>query len=190
MEKNMSPQESLLLIQGMISRTKNNLSENRFYFLFWGWVTFAALLLQFVLKVLVGYAHHYMVWLLMIPAAIITIMYSSRKEDKRSVVTYVGASMAYLWTGIGISFFILSLIISYTTGWLHAFPFFILFYGLGTFVSGRILQFSPLVIGGILNWILAIACLFATYDFQLLITAAAILSSYIIPGHLLTTENK
>lgn len=36
MEENFSPQESLQLIQSMISKTKTNISENRFYFLFWG----------------------------------------------------------------------------------------------------------------------------------------------------------
>ena len=94
--------------------------------------------------------------------------------------------MSYLWTGVGISFFILSIIVSNTEqGWAMSYPFFIMFYGLGTFVSGKILQFRPLVIGGIFNWALAIACIFVPFDYQLLVAAAAILTSYIIPGYLL-----
>ena len=71
---------------------------------------------------------------------------------------------------------------------MNAYPFFILFYGLGTFVSGRVLKFRPLVIGGIFNWALAIISVYVHFDYQLLIAAAAILTSYIIPGYLLRSK--
>ncbi len=189
MEDNFSPQDSLQLIHSMISKTKANLRENRIYFLLWGWVSFIAIISQFILKVVLHYEHHYLVWLATIPAVIITIVYSMRTQKSHAVKTYVGESMSNLWTGIGISFFILSLIISSSKGgWNNAWPFFILFYGLGTFISGRILQFSPLVIGGIFNWALAIASIYVDFDYQLLLAAAAILTSYIIPGYLLGTN--
>ena len=152
-------------------------------------MTFLAILAQFILKVVFLYEYHFVVWIIVIPTAIATMIYSSRRKKTVSYKTYVGESMSSLWTGIGISFFILSIIISNSIGWLHAYPFFILFYGLGTFISGRILKFTPLVIGGIFNWVLAIACVFFEYDYQLLFAAAAIFTSYVIPGHLLSKEN-
>ena len=186
-----SPQESLQLIQQMISKTKANLGENSFYFLFWGWLTFAAILIQFFLKVVLQYRHHYFVWLATIPAVIITVIYSSRRRKRRRTKTYVGESMSVVWTGIGISFFVFSFIITNTEGgWINAWPSFISLYGLGTFVSGRILQFTPLVAGGILNWVLAIASIYVHFDYQLLLAAAAILTSYIIPGHLLQSNTR
>ena len=185
MEDNFSPQESLQLIESMIKKVRSDISHNRFYFLFWGWFTFLAILGQFFLKVVIGYAHHYLVWLALIPAVVITIVRSNR-DSRKSVSTYVGDSMKYLWLGIGISFFVLSFIITKSAGgWYIAYPFFILFYGLGTFVSGMFLKFRPLVIGGIFNWMLACVCVFLPYDYQLLIAAIAILTSYIIPGHIL-----
>ena len=88
--------------------------------------------------------------------------------------------MKHLWMGIGISFFVLSLVITNTPGgWLIAYPFFILFYGLGTFISGMFLKFRPLVIG-----------VFLPYDYQILIAAIAILTSYIIPGHIIQSNRK
>jgi hypothetical protein len=75
-------------------------------------------------------------------------------------------------------------------GWANAWPFFILMYGLGTFVSGMILKFRPLVIGGVISWVLSLVSVFVAFDYQLLLAAAAILSSYIIPGHLLRSNNK
>jgi apolipoprotein N-acyltransferase len=116
---------------------------------------------------------------------IITII-KSNKQSSSSYSTYVGDSMKYLWIGIGISFFVLSIIISQTPGsWYIAYPFFIMFYGLGTFVSGMFLKFKPLIIGGIFNWVLACVCVLLPYDYQLLMAAAAILTSYIIPGHII-----
>jgi len=191
MEGNFSPQESLLLIQSMIDKTKNNIGKNRFYFLLWGWYTFIAILAQFILKVAFHYERHYLVWLGVIPAVVVTIIHATKQNRHRGVRTYIGDSMASLWTGVGISFFVLSVIISGTRqGWLFSYPFFILLYGLGTFISGRILKFNPLVIGGIINWILACIAGYLHYDYQMLLAAIAILSSYIIPGHLLATKQK
>ncbi|HEY0732963.1 MAG TPA: hypothetical protein VGD33_11130 [Chitinophagaceae bacterium] len=188
MEDKFSPQESLLLIQSMIERTKTNISENRFYFLVWGWLTFSAILLQFFLKVVMDYKHHYIVWLLMIIGIVLTI-WKSRQEDKeQGYRTYVGDSMGYLWLGIGISFFVLSIIITFSIGWFKAWPFFILFYGMGTFISGKLIQFTPSIVGGIICWILAPIAIFVHYDYQLLIAAAAILCSYIIPGYMIKPE--
>ncbi|MDQ3682285.1 MAG: hypothetical protein M3352_04325 [Bacteroidota bacterium] len=189
MEEKFSPQESLQLIQSMIEKTKENISENRFFFLLWGWITFIAVLTQFILKVVVDYKHHYIVWLSVIPAAIITIV-KGNKMKARSYRTYVGESMGFLWMGIGISFFILSIIISTSIGWMKAWPFFILFYGLGTFISGKFIQFKPLVFGGVFCWIIACITVFVPYDYQLLLAALAILCSYIIPGYLIKSEKQ
>jgi len=191
MERNFSPQESLLLIQSMIDKTKSNIGKNRFYFLLWGWYTFLAIIIQFILKVVFGYERHYLVWLGVIPTLIVTIIHTVKQNKHKAVRTYIGESMASLWTGVGISFFVLSVIISGTKeGWLFSYPFFILLYGLGTFISGRILKFNPLIIGGIINWILACIAVYLHYDYQMLLAATAILTSYIIPGHLLATKKK
>lgn len=93
MEENFSPQQSLQLIQSMIDKTRVSISENRFYFLFWGWLVFLAILTQFLLKVVFHSEHHYLVWLLTIPAVIITVVYSARRHKKRTARTYIGESM-------------------------------------------------------------------------------------------------
>jgi hypothetical protein len=190
MEENFSPQQSLQLIESMIKKVRSDIGDNRFYFLMWGWFTFLAILLQFFLKVVMDYRHHYLVWVISIPLLIITIIKSNREDQTAGHRTYVGESMGYLWMGIGISFFVMSIIISTTVGWVNAWPFFILFYGMGTFISGMLLKFRPLVIGGIFNWVLACICPLLPYDYQLLMAAAAILTSYIIPGHIIQPAKK
>lgn len=192
MEENFSPQQSLQLIQSMIDKTKANISYNRIYFLLWGWLTFIGITGQFLLKVVFHYRHHYLVWLLTLVGVVFSLLYTARRHRGAGAKTYIGEAMGYLWSGMAVSFFVLSFIITFLrvekSGRLYCYPFFILLYGLGTFVSGKILQFRPLVVGGVFNWLLACAAVFFPFDYQLLFAAAAILTSYIIPGHLLQPQ--
>lgn len=188
-EKQLSPEQSLALITEMISKTRQHLSDNSIYFLVWGWLTFIAFIAQFVLKHIIKYEKHYLVWLVVIIGIIFSI-FQGRKENKQPYAsTYIDDSMKFVWAGMAVSFFVLSLIFS-KMGWgFSVYPFFMLLYGLGTFVSGKILRFRPLEIGGILAWVLAYGATYFSYDYQMLFGAAAILISYIIPAHLMRNRS-
>ena len=189
-DEKFSPEQSLLLIQSMISKTKQNMSDNSIYFLIWGWLTFVAFIGQFMLKHILQYEKHYMVWLVVIIGIIFSIYQGKKNEKKVRAKSWVDENMSHLWLGMGISFFVLSMIIT-RMGWgTEMYPFFIMMYGLGTFVSGSFLQFRPLIIGGIIAWVLAIGSTWVNYDYQMLFAAAAILFSYIIPAYMLRRKNK
>ena len=189
-EENFSPEQSLQLIRSMIDKTKQDMSDNSIYFLVWGWITFIACTAQFVLKHIYAYEKHYQVWWLIIVGVVFSVYKGITDDKKQKVRTYIGDSMSYLWIGMGIAFFVLSMILS-KVGWGSVvFPFFMLLYGLGTFVSGNFIRFRPLIIGGIIAWGLAIGSTFAEEDYQILFAAAAILFSYIIPAYLLRHKIK
>ena len=189
-EEKFSPEQSLQFIQSMISKTKQDMSDNSIYFLVWGWLTFIACTGQFILKHIFQYEKHYVVWTVIIIGILFSI-YQGRKEDRKiKVKTYIGDSIKHLWAGMAISFFVLGMILT-RLGWdTVIFPFFIMLYGLGTFVSGSIIRFKPLIIGGILAWGLAIGATWVNYDYQMLFGAAAILVSYIIPAYMLRNKSK
>jgi hypothetical protein len=188
-EQNFSPEESLQVIQNMIDKTRQDISLQSPFFLLWGWCTFAGCIGQFLLKVYFHYEHHYFVWFITIPCTIVWIYLARRNRRRLKAKTYVNVSMAYLWTGIGISIFVLSLLFI-VVGYQYCFPFFMLFYGLGTFVSGKILQFTPFVVGGMISWGLAAISIWFSFDYQTLFAAASILFSYIIPGYLIARTPK
>ncbi|HMU45497.1 MAG TPA: hypothetical protein PKC72_03965 [Chitinophagaceae bacterium] len=189
-EERFSPEQSLQLIQSMISKTKDEIVDNGIYFLVWGWLTFIACTGQFILKHIFNYDRHYQVWWLLIVGVVFSIYHSIKAEKKRRVRTYIGESMKFLWIGMGIAYFVLSMILS-KIGWGSAvFPFFIMLYGLGTFVSGSIIRFKPLIVGGLTASGLAIVSTFVEYDFQILFGSAAILISYIIPAYMMRYRNK
>ena len=185
--QNFSPQESLQLIQNMIEKTRADMGDNTGQFLLWGWLTFIACTAQFIL-LKAGYENHSLVWLIMFPGVIISIYMGIKDSKKHKATTYIGESMKFLWTGMGISFFVLAMILS-SFGWKdNVFPFFMLLYGLGTFVSGKFLQFKPLVWGGLGAWTLAIVSVYFSYEYQILFGAGAILVSYLIPAYMLRSK--
>ena len=54
-----------------------------------------------------------------------------------------------------------------------------------TVISGSILRFWPLIVGGVTCWVLSILSPFVAYEYQLLLLAAAVVAGWIIPGYLL-----
>lgn len=189
-EEKFSPEQSLRLIESMILKTRKNMSDNSIYFLVWGWLAFIACTLQFILKHVYAYEKHYLVWLLTLVGIGFSIYQGSKTKRTKKVTSYVDDSMRHLWGGMGIAFFVLAMILT-RMGWdMPVFPFFIMLYGLGTFVSGRIIQFTPLTVGGLVAFALAVGSTFASYDYQMLFGAAAILASYIIPAHLLRAQQQ
>jgi hypothetical protein len=54
-----------------------------------------------------------------------------------------------------------------------------------TVLSGVILQFRPLIVGGACCWLLSVGATFIPYDYQLLMLAAAMIVAWIIPGYLM-----
>ena len=187
----LSPEERLALIKTMINKTKDSVADGSFYFLLWVWLVFGCCLSAFILKVFMQFPYHYMVWCLMPVGGIVSWIYGANQSKTLRVKSFVDEALDYLWIALGLAFFVL-IIINMINGqsWQTAFTYYILLYAIGTFVSGSLLRFKPLVIGGLINFVLAAVCSKLSYDYQLLIGALAILISYIIPGHLLRIKYK
>ncbi len=185
-EKELNINESLSIINSMINRAQNNLSDNSFYFIFWGWLVFSSALIHYCLLQL-EVEKAYCVWLLMPLGGIVSFIYGARKKKKEKVKTYLGTYMTYLWGSLGISL-LLVLFMMEKIGVTPVYSFLLIIYGIGTFVSGGMLRFKPLINGGLICFLLSVVSVFVDFDIQLLLIAAAILVSYIIPGHLLKAK--
>jgi hypothetical protein len=182
--RDITPEESLKLITSMIETTKHTISDTSHFYLLWGWAVIIGCLLQYYLKVIINYPHHYVAWLITIVAAVVHIFFMIRFGKKEVVRTFISEANDYLWTSLAMSFMVLMFVFA-KFGWQYSFPIYIMLYGIGTYVSGRLLKFNPFIIGGICCFIIAAFTAYLKYDLQILITAFAILISYVIPGHLL-----
>jgi hypothetical protein len=109
-------------------------------------------------------------------------MGSGRKKKQR-VKSYIDDLMKYVLISFLVSLF--TVLFFMNTLGISTYPLVMLIYGIWLFISGGALKFRPLIIGGIVNWLLGITAFFFAFEIQLLILALAVLLGYIIPGHLL-----
>jgi hypothetical protein len=165
-EKELSPSESLALIQSMINNTKGEVAHDSFHFLLWGWLVFGCCLLEFFLKIVVHSTYHYAVWWLMPVGGVVSGIYGARQARKMRVRTFVDESLKYLWLAVACSYVVLVFVNGMGIGntWETAFTYYILLYAIGTFVSGGLLRFRPLLIGGLINFGLAIVSSRFSFD--------------------------
>jgi hypothetical protein len=187
-EKTMRSEDSLMLIQKMITTAKENIEDDSFYFLLWGWLVFVSCIFHFVLmKMETGLDG--LPWLILMPAGgIITMIYSARQKKKQRVQSYINDLMKYVLISFLVS--LMTVLFFQTKLGLATYPMVMLIYGTWLFISGGALKFKPLIYGGIINWAIAIPSLFFSFEQQLILLAVAVLLGYIIPGHLLRNKYK
>lgn len=185
-----SPQQSLQLIEGMINKAKNRFSENGFLYLLWGWVILISAISHFVLLQIKIMAHPEIVWFSCIATVIFQVIYLTRSRKKSNVKTYSEEIIDYVWISFGACMFVLSFILGKSNNWINMYPIIIMLYGIPTFLSGVIMRFTPLKVGGICCGILAMASSYIHNEYILLLLAAAVIVAWIIPGYILKSRFK
>lgn len=188
-DKELSHEDSLKLIQGMMDVARNKINETGFHFLLWGFLVIAACLANYFLLLSgVGVQAH-LVWpamtLIGVPVAFLYEYKKRKTERSRSKFDRI---YAMVWLGFGITLFF-SIYISVSKG-VNPIPFILVLVGLATFISGIIYRFTPLIIGACIFWISAVICVQISDLNQLLVDAAAIALGYLIPGLILWRKAK
>ncbi len=184
-QENFSPKDSLQLIDSMINQAKNRFSENGFLYLLWGWLILFCSIGHFVLIKLKWFTHPEIIWASCWVAVIFQIIYLVKVNKKETVKTYSDTIINYIWVSFGICMFVLNFILSRLDAWDRLSSFYLLLYAVPTFLSGITMQFKPLIIGGIVCWLLAILSVFLSPLYGLLLLGAAVAAAWIIPGYLL-----
>jgi hypothetical protein len=188
-----SPEQSLQLISRMINRAKDRFSENGHLYLLWGWAVLICSIAQYILMNIVKWEQHSMVWISMWLVFIYQMIYISRQKKKEKVRTYTDEIISVVW----ITFIVLMALFGFLFGRIlgeeyYRFinPGFLAIYGMPTVLSGAILRFRPLIIGGIACWALALISAFTPYEYHLLLLGVAVIVAWIIPGYLLRSKYK
>ncbi len=192
-EEQFSPQQSLVVIQRMIETAKNQFSENGHLYLLWGWVVFICSVAQFLMLSVFHYKYHYMVWMLTWLAFIYQMIYLVKEKRREKVKTYTDSIIGFVWIAFVILMLLFGILFGLELGnnyYKMMSPGFLALYGMPTFLSGIILKFRPLIIGGIGCWLLSIGTLDTPYDYQLLFLSVAMIIAWIIPGYLLRAKYK
>lgn len=182
----LSPQQSLDLIQAMINEAKGNVRDNSFYYLFWGWILTGAHIGSFVLSRL-EYEYPFVVWLVVLPAWVVSFVYGSRQTKKQNrTTTHLEKVNLSLWISFGALAIVIPLFGAFINYQINS--LILLVGSMTTFTSGVILKYRPLMAGGIVFFIGGLLCFFVSNEVQSLISAMVIALGYLVPGYLLKSQ--
>jgi len=198
-KNSLTPEESFDIITKAISNFKINYKESAKVFLLWGWILTLACFSNFIiLKILQSKeAHELMVgnweltglfilgnWVVFGLIGFIIQFFMQRKIDKnKKVYSYLDNYLTKLWQVTAASFFIAILLCIKLE--IAPPPIMLLIAGIATTTSGLLIKFRPLKIGGMTFFIFSIATTFVSNEYMALITGAAIICGYLIPGYFL-----
>jgi hypothetical protein len=186
-----SHEDGLKTIYAMITSTKNTIGENYLFYLLWGYLVGLACVSEYILIRFVNYERHYMVWpVLMGLGMVISGVLTIRHKKSSTYKSFIGNIMSYLWGGWFVSFMIIMFFSTQLQNHSLILPLTMVMYGMGIFISGGVISYRPLIIGGVVSWLAAVVSYYQPYNVQLLLMAATVIVSYIIPGHMLRTEAK
>jgi len=183
----MTAAESWNTIQRMISNAKQDFKDDGYFYLLWGWLVLVASVGHYLLLTLTNFAHPYVVWSLMLVGMGFTI-WKVGKYQKQQVKTYVGTLIQSLWLAVFVGIMIILVAAAFAIGYRVAYPVILVLYGIGIFVSGSLFRFTPLIIGAIGTWGLAMVAFFVPFQTQLLLLALATMVGYIVPGYMLKSQ--
>jgi hypothetical protein len=186
-EKVMTGEDSLRIITEMINKTKTNIRQGSFHLIFWGWLILLCSLGQYLLSEFTGFQTPWRIWLLVFPGIFVSMFYGWKNGRKLHVHTYADTIYLFTWTGFVIVALILMLFL-HNNGEMMP-QFILLITGLPTFISGFIVKFRPLILGGIAFWILSLVAYFVGPAIAPVIVPIAMLTGYLIPGYMLRRKD-
>jgi membrane-associated HD superfamily phosphohydrolase len=188
-DKELTHEESIHVIQGMIGLARNKINDTGFHFMLWGILVMLASLIQYFM-LNNGYTKESnWIWVIMTVIGVpIGIVYEYRRGKKGRTQTKFDKIYGSLWLGFGITL-IVSVFVSLSYG-INPIASILSLIGLATFVSGAIYRFVPLIIGAIVFWSAAVISPQISFENQLLVYAFVIFLGYIVPGILLWQKSK
>jgi hypothetical protein len=184
-EEKLEPAQSLKLIEDMIVQARGKFNDNGHLYLLWGWVILFCSLFHFIGIKWQLFPNPEMVWMLTWAAFIYQSFYLYKHRGKQSFKSYTDAVLNAIWLvfiGCGV---LLGFVVTRKAGWDTVYPLILMLYGVPTILSGVVLRFRPLVIGGLICWVLCILASFLPLIYNLLLVSAAVLAAWIVPGYLM-----
>lgn len=188
-ERILNEKESLTLITQMIQNTKSRMEKDCGKpFLFWGYTTvFVSLLVWYMVTTTQNYYWQFL-WFLL-PAIAGTGTYLSTREKHPTVKTYLDKVINYIWIVFGIAGFSVSCLSIFF--WQLPILFIVLLLmGMGTALTGLVLNYKLVTICGTLGAIASISCIWTPGFNQILVFAPVFIFMMIIPGHALNHKAK
>ena len=201
-EKKLSEKESLDLIAQMINKAKDSCHDTGIAAIMWGAVIAICSLVR-LSEIHFGYELPFDIYWLTFAAVIPQIYFTVKEKKQRKAKAYGDVFFDNLWMAFGICIFLMIFItgsiynelkpmaeeyqkLSGRSVPFHFYEFsssfFLLLYGLPTFVTGVSMKFKPMLWGGLLCWVCCIITLYTTIKIDLILIAVSSIFAWFIPG--------
>lgn len=193
-EKQISEQESLFIIQQMIQTAKKEQVDDGKGWIIWGWMLFMASTLT-VFNLHFRWFGMYFFWNVFGGITLVALFYQCLAflfpGRRVKVKTYTKDLFSQLNTGFFISLMFIIVAINVYKVPSLGFALLINLYAFWILIYGTALNFKPSVIAAYITWAIGFGALFVkTFEWVMVLHAAAVLCGYIIPGHLANKEFK
>jgi hypothetical protein len=184
-EKMLNEKESLELITRMIQNTQNRLVGNEgMPFLIWGYVTVAVTIAVGIVMTIADNYLWNLLWLA-IPVLGGILSMAFKKKVETGVRTYIDKIVEFVWLVLGISCLVSSVLCIFCNLYLHILFVELLLVGIGTAVTGLVINFKPVAVGGFVGVALSFVMLFVPANYSIFIFALSFVAMMIVPGHIL-----
>jgi hypothetical protein len=183
-EQNFTEQDSLKLINEMISKAKKSYITKGTASIVWGIIIFLCSLVSWS-EAHFKYDFPFDIWLLTLVALVLQIYFSVKEARSRQFVSYEGTVITYTWMAFTASIFILSFYMSMHSQHGEGSTLVMMLYGIPTFITGGITKFKPMIFGGIFCWVASFISIYTIIEIDLLLMAACGLFAWLIPGIIL-----
>ena len=183
-DKELSGSESLQLIRDMIGEAKSSYISKGSASMVWGALITLCSLTTWV-QVHYNFSIGFDIWLLLIVALVVQIFFNVKESKSRNFTSRVHKSVGYVWTTFGICIFMISFYCNTVPNVQHSIFLYLLLYGMPTFITGGIFNYKPMIIGGVVCWILAIISVYTSGEINLLLMAVSGIVAWLIPGFIL-----
>ena len=197
MENNFTEQDSMKLINEMISQARNNFQEGGIRTsIFSGYVVAATAFANFILiHTLDDPNQSFWIWLTMIPMIIISRIIKRRYSRSATVKTHIDKIVRHIWNAFAISVAIFLITIYGTAYALHSgflgiliTPIILTMMGAAQFITSIACRFRPYLYGACIFWGGALICtlsyIFASSDIQFIILGICAILGLCVPGHI------
>ena len=183
-----SSEQSIQLINEMIGKAKRSYTTKGIASMVWGTLIIFCSMVTWV-QVKYNFNIGFDIWLLLIVALVSQIYFSIKEKKDKKFVGHDEQTMTYVWTTFSICIFITSFYNSkYDSE--SSTTLIMMLYGIPTFITGGIFKFKPMIVGGIICWIISIISMYTSFATDLLLMATCGLFAWLIPGIILWNKYK
>lgn len=195
MESNHSEQfderQSLLVIQEMIQLSQRKINNDGILLIVWGYAASLPALIRYFKEILflpnrVMFVLKFVDPVLPLLALAFTIYYIY--NERKKVTTYIGASLRSIWISLFGCMVLTNLILANVTHEVNftlQHPLFMVLTAFAILVTGVILRYKLIILGGIVFGILAYIASFLILKDQMLLDGIGWFLALAIPGHLM-----